>query len=59
MGLWAGFGHDAAFEAAWPRVRDGGGPVLRFDPAGDRVDTTFFDDHQCGFWGGTALGAPV
>jgi para-nitrobenzyl esterase len=56
MALWAGFGHDADFEARWPRVGDGGGPVLVFDPAGDRVDATFFDRHQCGFWGGTALG---
>ena len=59
MGLWAGFGHGVAFDAAWPRVTDGGGPVLRFDPEGDRIDEAFFDDHQCGFWGGTALGAPV
>ncbi|CAN5401055.1 carboxylesterase/lipase family protein [soil metagenome] len=59
MRLWAGFGHDPAFDAAWPKVNDGGGPVLRFDPAGDRVDPDFFDAHQCSFWGGTALGAPV
>ena len=57
MRLWAGFGHDPAFEAEWPRVSDGGGPVVVFDPAGDRVDATFHDRHQCGFWGGTALGA--
>ena len=57
MRLWAGFGHDPRFEAAWPKVSEGGGPVVVFDPAGDRGDATFFDRHQCGFWGGTALGA--
>ena len=57
MRLWAGFGHDPEFEADWPRVREGGGPVVVFDPAGDRVDATFHDRHECGFWGGTALGA--
>lgn len=57
MRLWAGFGHDQDFEAYWPRVTEGGGPVVVFDPAGDRVDATFHDRHQCGFWGGTALGA--
>jgi len=57
MGLWVGFGHDPRFEADWPKVSEGGGPVVVFDPAGDRVDATFFDRHQCGFWGGTALGA--
>ena len=46
-----------AFDAAWPAVSEGGGPVVVFDPAGDRIDATFFDRHQCGFWGGTALGA--
>lgn len=57
MRLWAGFGHDPDFEADWPRVSEGGGPVVVFDPAGDRVDATFHDRHQCEFWGGTALGA--
>ncbi len=57
MSLWTGFGQDADFEARWPRVTDGGGPVLVFDPAGDRVDPTFFERHKCAFWGGTALGA--
>ncbi len=57
MNLWAGFGHDADFDARWPRVSDGGGPVVVFDPDGDRVDETFFERHQCGFWGGTGLGA--
>ena len=56
MALWAGFGHDADFDARWPRVSEGGGPVVVFDPAGDRVDATFHDRHQCDFWGGTALG---
>ncbi|AQR61535.1 carboxylesterase [Brevundimonas sp. LM2] len=56
MGLWAGLGHDPDFETRWPKVSDGGGPVLVFDPTGDRVDATFHDRHQCGFWGGTALG---
>ena len=56
MALWTGFGHDDAFDAKWPRVRDGGGPILVLDPAGDRIDTGFFDRHQCAFWGGTALG---
>jgi para-nitrobenzyl esterase len=56
MALWAGFGQDPSFAAAWPAVRDGGGPVRVFDPAGDRLDRTFFDRHQCAFWGGTALG---
>jgi para-nitrobenzyl esterase len=59
MTLWAGFGHDPAFDAAWPKVSEGGEPVLRFDPAGDRIDPGFFETHQCDFWGGTALGAPV
>jgi len=57
MSLWAGFGHDPRFEVRWPRISDGGGPVIVFDPEGDRVDATFFDRHQCGFWGGTDLGA--
>jgi len=57
MALWAGFGQDSGFEARWPRVSEGGGPVRVFDPAGDRVDTTFFERHHCAFWGGTALGA--
>lgn len=56
MALWAGFGQKADFDARWPGVSDGGGPVLVFDPAGDQVDASFFDRHQCGFWGGTALG---
>lgn len=57
MRLWAGFGHDPGFASDWPRVTEGGGPVLVFDPAGDRTDDGFFDRHQCGFWGGTTLGA--
>ena len=57
MGLWAGFGHDPGFDTGWPRVTEGGGPVVVFDPGGDRIDATFHDRHQCGFWGGTALGA--
>lgn len=57
MRLWAGFGHDPSFGAVWPAVSDGGGPVLVFDPAGDRVDPTFHARHQCEFWDGTALGA--
>jgi len=57
MRLWAGFGHDPDFEQDWPRVRDGGGPIVVFHPEGDRVDATFHDRHHCGFWGGTALGA--
>lgn len=56
MSLWAGFGHDADFDARWPAVSDGGGPVVVFDPPRDHVDTTFHDRHQCAFWGGTALG---
>ncbi len=55
--LWAGFGHDPAFERAWPRVTEGGGPVRVFHPAGDAMDDSFFARHQCAFWGGTALGA--
>lgn len=58
MSLWAGFGRDG-FDARWPRVTDGGEPVVVFDPAGDRTDDGFFARHQCGFWGGTALGSPV
>lgn len=58
MSLWAGFGRDG-FEADWPRVTNGGEPVKLFDPVGDRMDATFFERHQCGFWGGTTLGAPV
>lgn len=57
MRLWAGFGHDPGFGADWPAVSEGGGPIVVFDPAGDRVDATFHNRHQCGFWGGTALGA--
>jgi para-nitrobenzyl esterase len=56
MRLWAGFGHTEAFDRAWPRVTEGGGPVRIFDPAGDRMDDGFFDRHQCDFWGGTARG---
>ncbi len=59
MGLWAGFGHDAAFATDWPAVSEGGGPVRLFDPAGDRMDDSFHARHQCGFWDGTALGAGV
>lgn len=55
--LWAGFGHDPDFERAWPKVSEGGGPVRVFHPAGDVMDDSFFDRHQCAFWGGTALGA--
>ena len=58
MTFWAGFGRPD-FDAAWPGVTDGGGPVKVFDPAGDRMDEGFFARHQCDFWGGTALGAPV
>lgn len=57
MRLWAGFGHDPGFDADWPAVSDGGGPVRVFDPAGDRMDETFFERRQCGFWGGTSVGA--
>lgn len=57
MGLWSGFGHDDAFDKAWPRVSEGGGPIRVFQPSGDRIDATFFERHHCGFWGGTALGA--
>ena len=57
MALWAGFGHDPDFGQAWPPVSVGGGPVRVFHPAGDAMDDSFFDRHQCGFWGGTALGA--
>ena len=58
MGLWAGFGRKG-FETEWPRISDGGEPVKIFHPAGDRMDSTFFDRRQCAFWGGTSLGAPV
>jgi para-nitrobenzyl esterase len=54
--LWAGFGHDPAFEAEWPRVSDGGSPIRVFDPAADWMDGRFFDRRNCAFWGGTALG---
>lgn len=57
MGLWAGFGHDPDFEAAWPRVSDGGEPVRVFAPEGDWMDATFFDRHQCAFWDGSEFGA--
>ena len=57
MRLWTAFGHDPDFEQDWPRVSDGGAPIVVFHPEGDRVDATFHDRHHCGFWGGTALGA--
>lgn len=57
MRLWTAFGHDPDFEQDWPRVSDGGAPIVVFHPEGDRVDATFHARHHCGFWGGTALGA--
>jgi para-nitrobenzyl esterase len=54
---WAGFGHDARFEAAWPRVGASGALVKIFDPAGDRPDDSFFARHQCAMWDGSAFGA--
>jgi len=57
MGLWAGFGHNPAFDAAWPRVSEGGEPVRVFAPEGDRMDATFFERHQCAFWDGSDFGA--
>ena len=56
MRLWAGFGHDPDFEAEWPGVGEGGGPIRVFHPAGDRMDARFFARRNCAFWGGTALG---
>lgn len=57
--LWAGFGHQPDFGTEWPAVSEGGGPVRLFDPAGDRMDSTFHARHQCALWDGTALGAGV
>jgi para-nitrobenzyl esterase len=54
---WAGFGHDPAFEAGWPRVDAKGTPLKAFDPAGDRADTEFFERHQCAMWDATDFGA--
>lgn len=59
MALWAGFGQDRMFATDWPEVSEGGGPVRIFDPAGDRMDTTFHTRHQCAFWDGTPLGTGV
>ncbi|RZJ88567.1 MAG: carboxylesterase family protein, partial [Brevundimonas sp.] len=55
MRLWAGFGHEA--DSEWPAVNDDGEPVRVFAPEGDQTDDTFFDRHQCAFWGGTMWGA--
>lgn len=57
MALWAGFGHDAGFADRWPAVSESGGPVVVFDPAGDRIDAGFDERHQCEFWDRTPLGA--
>jgi len=56
---WAGFGHDPAFEAGWPRVDERGTPLKAFDPAGDRADEGFFVRHQCAMWDGSDFGAVV
>lgn len=58
MSLWADFGRPD-FDSRWPRVTEGGEPVLRFHPSGDRIDHDFFERRHCGFWGGSGLGAPV
>lgn len=57
MALWAGFGHDPDFDAAWPRSDATGGPIRIFDPVGDRMDTEFGARHQCDFWDATMFGA--
>lgn len=59
MRFWAGFGHDAEFATDWPAVSEGGGPIKRFDPAGDRMGSDFHTRHQCDFWDATALGTGV
>jgi para-nitrobenzyl esterase len=56
---WAGFGHDPAFEADWPRVDERGTPLKAFDPAGDRADEGFFVRHQCAMWDGSGFGAVI
>lgn len=56
---WAGFGHDPAFEAGWPRVDERGTPLKAFDPAGDRADDDFFVRHQCAMWDGSDFGAAI
>jgi para-nitrobenzyl esterase len=57
MRLWAGFGHDATFDGDWPAVGAEGAPIRVFTPDGDRLDDSFFERHQCAFWGGTIWGA--
>lgn len=57
MRLWAGFGHDPAFEAEWPVIREGGVPIRVFAPEGDRLDDSFFERHQCAFWDATPWGS--
>jgi para-nitrobenzyl esterase len=56
---WAGFGHDPAFEANWPRVGERGTPLKAFDPGGDRADEDFFVRHQCAMWDGSDFGAVI
>ena len=55
MRLWAGFGHDADFEAGWPRAADSG--LIRvFQPTGDVMDDGFAARSRCDFWATTRFG---
>lgn len=55
MAAWTGFGHEA-FPADWPVIGADGGPVRVLAPDGDRMDGTFAERHQCGFWETTVFG---
>lgn len=57
MRLWAGFGHDPAFESDWPRVSDSGS-IRVFQPTGDVMDNSVEARSQCDLWATTRF-APV
>ncbi|WP_422749468.1 carboxylesterase/lipase family protein [Mycobacterium sp. WMMD1722] len=54
LDYWSSFVRDGAPTSAdgpaWPRF--GAGEYLSLQPEGNRVTTTFADEHQCGFWAG-------
>jgi para-nitrobenzyl esterase len=51
---WAAFARtgnpNVRGQVAWPAVTPGAHPVLDFHPTGNIVSTSFYAEHQCGFW---------
>jgi para-nitrobenzyl esterase len=57
VGYWGRFTERGEPGRGWPRFTLDRPLVLRFQPGGSQLVTTYEADHRCGFWQG--LGVPL